>query len=347
MSEFNLLQGAAQTANNLLSTGLSQGLPGSAPQSVGKKTSRLLPEYACIISCAEQNITFVAALPPDFDWSTESKYDTPFSDFLSGIANAVSPTAAGIARASGLAMVTQALTAQVWSGSTSGAITLPLVLQAETDEVKDVLDPLIKLIRLNTADTVQSGGLLRAPGPSFDISTIAKPILDTANKVTNAAGSTIGSSGGLLPGAKTFGGQIASAAQAGLTNAIEAGANMVTNAGAALQKGQVADFAVGAVGSMVSGVDRAAGSLDSIMQGSVRNRISLKIGNYMFFDNVVITGITQKHFVQPVGKGYGKSTGNMQRVELGVTFEPFFQLTHSDIRKIFINGPYLNGPRES
>lgn len=356
MSEFNPLQGAVQSATNLLSGASSQlgsltvsNLTGaSATQSIGRKTSRLLPEYTCIICCAERlRKPFVAALPPDFDWSTESQYDTPFSDFLSGMANSISPLGTGIARASGLAMVTQALTARVWSGSTSGAIQLPLVLQAEEDELKDVLDPLISLIGLNTADTVQGGGLLRAPGPSFDIASVARPVLQFANDTANSLNSQIGSSGGLVPGARSIGGQVAGAAQAAVTNGLEAGAKILSGASSAMQKGQVADYALSLAGSTGAGIDQAAGTLDSLMQGAVRNRISLRLGNYMFFDNVVITNIQQKHFVQPIGKGYGKSTGNMQRVELQVTFEPFFQLTHSDIRRIFINGPYVNGPREN
>jgi hypothetical protein len=41
--------------------------------------------------------------------------------------------------------------------------------------------------------------------------------------------------------------------------------------------------------------------------------------------------------VQPVGAKYGYSTGNFQRAEVSITFEPFFDFTQRDLATVFLD----------
>lgn len=299
------VKAVAKGVPDALSGLLGTSPPGKPPYMLGRQ---LLPEYTCFITCSDIGLNFKAPLPPDFDWSIEAHYDTPMRDFVDdGIAQA-GLLGAGVkaaSRASGISFVTQALTAKFWSGSATGAISLPLVLQAETDEVEDVIRPLLQLMSLSLPrlSTGKRGGLLEAPGPSFDLAKVYNGFQEAvSSSIVSVAGvtSSLGSVGSLVSGVS----------------------NAISSPGAAWD-------------SLKNGVSKGAEALDSIARSGVKNQISLRIGNYISLDSVVITNVQHKHILQPVGRSYGKSSGNMQRVELNVTFEPFMDLTQQDLPSIF------------
>lgn len=282
------------------------------------RMTRVLPEYACMVKCTDLGIDVVAALPPTFSWTTSAHYDTPFRDAVSSMTNdsTVGRFASGAMSASGLSMITQTLTAKFWSGSDSGAITLPLVFQAHSDEVTEVMQPVAQLMSLTVPRTLgnTNGGVLQAPGPHFDMSKAATQIANS-HAITVAGQRTLGQN---AQSALDFMGLV--------KGTIKSLADM-NNASAAKT----------AVNGAINGVTSALNSLDTFARNNIVNNVSLQIGRFMMFDHVVITNVSYDFPVQPVGASYGYSTGNFQRAEVSITFEPFFDLTQRDLATIFLD----------
>lgn len=289
----------------------------------------LLPEYACTITCSDLGIVLTAPLPPDFEWSTEAVYETPFKEVVQegignlGIAGAAVKAASS---AAGISYVTQALTAKFWAGSSTGAITLPLIFQAERDEIKEVMKPLLELLSLSLPrlSTGQAGGLLQAPGPSFDFGKLYNSF---KNQVTdNTETNTTSVAGQVSSGASSSVGSIFSSLAGRLTSAVgDVGKTAINQGiGAATDK-------------VVQGYKDTLSAIDRITKEGVKNRISLQIGRYIFLESVVIRNVQHRHLIQPVGYNYGQSSGNIQRIEVQVTFEPFMDITQNDLPSVFMN----------
>lgn len=285
-------------------------LTGSPTQSTmqNKQTTRMA-DYTCIISCKERGIRVIASLPPDFDWGMESSYDTPLQDLIGDAVSSFGKTGDVVSRGNGLALTTQALTAKFWSGSASSPITLPLIFQAEVNEVAEVIVPLKNLLKLTTPKELGGarGGMLQAPGPRFDLTKAASAISDSFGSELFTKTSVAGGP-----------------ASVGYNDSSETG--KLTNTQSSES---------GFLSSVYSAIGNAS---KTITDGLVSNVISLQLGRYMFFESVVITNVSQKHYVQPVGTSSGRGTGNMQRVEVSVTFEPFYTVVERDLDTIFMNG---------
>lgn len=329
--------GDSDSLADLLQTGLgnvANGVPdvlsflkttaprGQPPYMLARK---LMPEYTCYITCSELGIKIAAPLPPDFDWSTEARYDTPMrevADDAVAAAGMVGSIGRAAMRASGLSFVTQALTAKFWSGSATGAISLPLILQAETNEINDVLLPFIQLksLSLPRLSSGKRGGLLEAPGPSFDLARTYNAFKNSTGANSTGSSSVAGVQSNV--NLKDALGNIEGSLRSGISGLFDAGK----------------DYGVQGIWDKISsGISNAAETVDSIARQGVKNRISLQIGKYIFLDSVVITNIQHKHILQMVGGDYGQSSGNVQRIEINVTFEPFMDLTQQDLPSMFLD----------
>jgi len=285
-----------------------------------QNTTALKPEYTLQIVCSDLGIYFKAPLPPEFDWATSAEYDTPLKEVIGDAVGSLGLIGKGLgalSRAQGVQLVTQALTAKFWSGSATSAITIPCILQAYSDEVEDVLKPLIsmKALTMPRLQGGRRGSVLQAPGPHFDLSRAFQQTglgsQSTDSKSVAGKETTGGSTSGL------FG---------KLESAVKDIAKGYANGGLTGAGKEVANKAYGAL--------EAA---DDFIRDSTRNVVTLQIGNYIRLPSVVITDVQQRHLVQPVGLGEGESTGNMQRVELSISFEPFVDLTFDDMKDVFLD----------
>lgn len=281
----------------------------------------LRPEYTVFIDCDELGIHIAAPLPPSFDWSVESRYSTPIRDtvdgFISGLGTIGSAVKAGM-QGSGISLVTQALTAKFWDGSATGAIALPLILQAEKDALNDVTKPYLQLMALSMPRFANGkrGGLLEAPGPHFDLV-----------KAANAAQSMVSKETKSVAGQQSLLGSAITNAFGDIKGRLAPVPGLVANG----------DYS-GVLGVANKALNDGANALDSFAQNSIRNKIRLQIGRYIVLDSVVITAVSQTHLMQPIGgEGYGEGTESIQRVEMNVTFEPFMDLTLNDLPNIFLD----------
>lgn len=263
--------------------------------------------YLCTITCTDQNILVVANLPETFSTDIGAQYEEAFAQAVnnSGIVSSVGPKL----RALGIQMTTQALTAQIWQGSTEMSFSLPLVLQARTDEIHDVLEKLEALYSLTLPGESFSNGFLTAPGPVLDAEILLQNVGSATSAAMNAAGSI---------------------AKDAVTNSI---GSTLSSAFSKLRSLSPSTAAT-AEASPSKKPDTANKGVDRPLVSAIKNNISLQIGRYMYFESVVITNVGQTHHVQPL------ESGIMSRVEVTVQFKTFYVPTKKDIPNIFRNAKF-------
>lgn len=288
------------------------------------------PNYHCLITCSDMNIQIKANLPQDFAISIGAQYEEALAQAMNS--SSVVSELAGKARLAGVQLVTQALTAQVWQGSTEINFSLPLTLQVNNDETTDVLKPLSDLYTLCLPDEVTSGGFLKAPGPTLSVELLKKSTGAFASGVMNVAkdSDTVKAVGNLVTDAQNIGQKVVS----GVTSLFKSNERQLSTS-----ESKSAD----APGK--SNVqDPTSEGQPASLSSAIKNNISLTIGQYMHFDSVVITNVDQTHHVQPL------ENGTLSRVDVTVTFKTFFVPTRKDIGKIFLGltkttAPGLSNPR--
>lgn len=248
-------------------------------------------EYKVTIVCNDAGIEIQAALPEKFAFDTSSAYAAPFESGLNLFESA--PTL----RLFGMSVVNQAMTAQVWQGTSEIQFSLPLILHAETDGYRDVVKPIKDLLRLSSPSVSRDGGMFLSPGPRLNL----QKMIDSGglDAFTQGAKDTASAVGGAL----VDGASLNAEGFQKIANVVEGGRNAR---------------------------DEAAAGLARAINASTTNRISLQIGEYMEFDSVVIVNVSQSASVQPLASGI------FQRVEVDVTFKTFVTPTADDFaNKIF------------
>jgi hypothetical protein len=262
------------------------------------------PNYSVIIQQAAdaglkgpKSVTVVASLPATFAFDINAEYQAPFAQGILGGGGALS----SIAKLGGLRLTTQALTAQIWQGSTENELSLDLEFQSETDPDLDVRQPILKLIKMTAASVDPSTGMLKSPGPQINIDATGQIASDAGSSLKNSL-STVGNA---------FGGSGSGGAVQGSLNSQDSSTNGKNNT-------NTAPVTNGGLG----GAD--------YWKNIIRNQISIKIGRYAFFDSVVITNV-QKTYENQIDTDTGLAT--YARVNL--RFKPLFLLLQSDIEQIF------------
>lgn len=179
------------------------------------------PAYA--VHILPDGVAGVTAFLPDaFSTSITAGYDSLLDvgksiPLLGKVAGAVEG-AGNLARLGGIAPSIQAMTAQVWGGSSPMALTLPLVFLLDTNTEADILQPLRSLLRLVMPSKVSrdksgnaTGTLLKSPGPKW--------LLDAGLDAPDPSSRALGTAGSFLQGVQSVIGSGVSTA----TNALTAG----------------------------------------------------------------------------------------------------------------------------
>ena len=267
------------------------------------------PNYLCVITCNSLNISLTANMPQDFSIDLGAQYEEAMAQAVAS--NSTIAELTSKARLAGIQLTTQALTAQVWQGSTDVTFSIPLVFQIENDENTDILKPLMDLYTLVLPDDTD-GGFLKAPGPSLSPELLGKAVGQFTSGVINS----VVAAGGALDAVQD---KVTEVISGTLSNYIP---------GVQQIKAPTAATADHTEANKVASSAKGSGPKNPLIS-AVKNNISLTLGNYMHFDSVVITNVSQTHQVQPV------ASGTMSRVDVQVTFKTFFAPTRSDIKNIF------------
>lgn len=264
----------------------------------GKQFLSLEPKdnmnYKAMILCQDQGISVVASLPENFTFDVGAQYEAPFSQ---GLNSAAGDTIGGAARAIGISLTSQAFTAQIWQGSTDIELSLELQFQTEDDPIRDVQEPILDLLRLvmpRTRGNV-SGGLFESPGPHIDY--------DTLRANYAKANPQKGDIGLMDLGQGLFSGLVDTAKKA-LGDASK--------------------------GNLMDAINGPLSELNNVLMSSVKNKISIYIGNYMYFSSVVITDVQQTYTSQ-----FDDEFNLPMHATVAVRFRPFVMPTQNDLRSIF------------
>lgn len=236
-----------------------------------------------------KGILVEAWLPETVGMDVTANYDAPFAQ---GIANMLPENVGALARFLGMSLTTQAFTAQVWQGGAFIEFQIPFIFQAETSAANEVMKPIKDLLKLTMPKDPSGGGLLEAPGPTIDIKKLA------ASGASSEVFSNL--SGGLS----------------------------VSN-----MKDAYKELKGDTFGALANLKDKAqeniARPLSKAIVNSIKNNISLYIGNFIYLPSVVITDVSPTFDVM-VGPD-----NNPLRATVNVSFRTFFIPTQNDIDGMF------------
>ena len=251
-------------------------------------------------------VSVTAPIPEDVMFDMESTYEMKLPQ---GPDKGLAGTALA---ALGLKLTVQALTAQLWSGSTTSDLTIALEFHTETDPVADVRTPIVNLMKLVTPSVSSTGGILQAPGPQLDLAQllqIAKDIVSQGQGIFTSVGSGVGSTSGYSSSTVLNGLGSTSTSTQQITQSTMVNSNL-----------QTADGTNSTV--FQSPTQNASKGTAAYWKSQISNRISIQIGNYMLFDNVVITRLSSTFM-----SNLDATTGLPHHVKVGLSFRPMFMLT--------------------
>jgi hypothetical protein len=255
--------------------------------------------YKARLSCDDQRIWLEASLPDTFSFDVGSQYEAPFAQGFGGGTNI-----SAMLRLGGLSLTNQAMTAQVWQGTSDVRFTIPFIFQADTDAIQDVVKPIKDLMRLALPKVGKTGGLLESPGPRIDLNSLVQSNQDAEN--INKFAAAIGT---------------------GLKDSLEAawtGIKSLYNQDEAMLQSAVSDSH-----KIRGSVDTASQAFSTSITSAIRNNIRLDIGGMWHFPHVIIEDVQQTANVQPL-----RGTGIFQRVEVNVTFKTFMLPTSNDLEQM-------------
>lgn len=229
-----------------------------------------------------------APMPAEFMFDSTSTYQAPFAQGLFG-----NGALASLARVGGLALTSQALTAQIWQGSNETQLGVELEFQAESDPLTEVRDPILALLKLATPSMAPGSGMLLSPGPQLNLE---------------------------------LAGQIASEAASQLKQTVIGAVSIFTDPSNSTTDGSSKPTTAIKNGGLGQG---------KAWKDKIRNVITIQIGNYAYFDSVVITDV-QKTYTSQIDP----ISGWPMHARVSVKFKPLFLLLQDDLDDIF-------GPRKA
>jgi hypothetical protein len=247
------------------------------------------------VPAGHQPIVVQAPLPETFNFDSNASYSQSLPQ------GPTSGAIADIAAVAGIRLAVPAMTAQLWQGASETVLTLALEFHTESDPVADVQTPILNLNRLTMPSVSSATGMLQTPGPYLDMSFA---------QITSMAGD--------------IGTALANAGTNFKNGTVQPTAASMTKPGTALN---------GANNPVTqSNTQNPQLGSSQYWKSKANNQISIRIGNYMYFDSVVITNV-QQTFMSNIDA----ATGLPHHATVNITFKPFFMLTQEDLSSVFIN----------
>lgn len=256
-------------------------------------------------------VAIVAYMPDKFMFDASSTYEAPFAQGLLG-----SGALANGAALFGYKLITPALTAAVWTGSSSSELSLSLEFFAETNARLDVLANVVALLKLVTPNVDTTSGLITSPGPTLSVASALNAAVSGVNSIKSIVNTSITNDiSNIVVGA------LSSAAKIVKNLAIPTTMNNANSSVIASSSSSAANF---------KSTNATSLGATNIWKQNINNGISIKIGNYAYFDSVVITKVQQTY--SSILDGAGTPT----HAVVEVSFKPLFLVTQDDIDNIFL-----------
>lgn len=264
-------------------------------------------------------IVIEAPIPDSFAFDVGATYEQMLPQGFTN--NKVLNTAAALA---GTRLSVQALTAQLWAGNTDSELSMELEFHTETDPYYDVRTPIVNLLKLTMPTIDTKSGFLGSPGPQIDFTKSGTIFSDAASSIGGALGSVVGAAAG------TFGDIFSGMAEAYQQYKTTGTTSTVTNASMTDSNTQVNDGNNNAVAKKLQ--QNPQQGTAKYWNTLIKNKISISIGNYLYFDSVVITRVSQTF-----ASNFDAQTGLPHNVRVAVSFKPLFMLAQEDLDTLFVN----------
>jgi hypothetical protein len=264
--------------------------------------------YLVVVQQSTTNISVTAPMPDEFAFDVGASYEQmlPQGFFGGRVLNIA-------AAAAGTKLAVQAFTAQLWAGNTDTLLSVELVFHTETDPVADVRTPIVNLLKLTMPSISGNTGFLNNPGPSIDWSIAGQAVGTGLGQAAAGVGSLFGS------------------AASGVVNFASSALGALSKQGSMTDSNtQVADGANNTVAQALS--QNPSIGTAAYWKSRVKNQISIKVGNYLMFDSVVVTNVNLTF-----ASNFDAQTGLPHNARVSVTFKPLFMLTQQDLDTLFIN----------
>jgi hypothetical protein len=220
--------------------------------------------------------------------------------------NKILNTAAAL---TGTRLAVQALTAQLWAGNTDSELSMELEFHTETDPYYDVRTPIVNLLKLTMPTIDTKSGFLGSPGPQIDFSKAGTIFSDSASSIGSGLGGLVGGAAAIIE--NIFG--------------ITPKPSTMTD-----PNSQVVDGSNNAVAKTLQQNPNLGTA--KYWNTMIKNKISISIGNYLYFDSVVITRVSQTF-----ASNFDAQTGLPHNVRVAVAFKPLFMLAQEDLDTLFVN----------
>lgn len=265
-------------------------------------------------------------LPEQITFDVSAQYEAPYAQGINGAI----PLFGSLARSLGVNLVTQAMTAQVWQGSTEINFQIPIVFQAENDAYLEVIKPIKELLKLTMPLDPNNGGLLEAPGPHIDLDKFQSSVNAVFNTTTPGPQQEISGNkfvDSILGGAQGIGDTIIGFGK----NLIGQGQEVLGDVDKAGTFSAFAKLGVKGVKALRDSSNKGAVAFNRTLVNSIVNNISLYVGDFLYFPSVVITDVSQAYdiLIAPDNNPY--------RATVNVTFKTFYIPTQADLDVMFQN----------
>lgn len=262
-------------------------------------------------------IVIQAPIPDSFAFDVGATYEQMLPQGFTS--NSIINTAAAL---TGTRLAVQALTAQLWAGNTDSELSMELEFHTETDPVADVRTPIVNLLKLTMPSVDTKSGFLGSPGPQIDFSKAGTIFSDAAATAGNDIGSVLGGVGAAVENIL-----------GSITNGVLGTTpKPSTNTDSNTQVPNASNNPTAAALQQNPNLGTAA-----YWNTMIKNKISISIGNYLYFDSVVITRVSQTF-----ASNFDAQTGLPHNVRVAVAFKPLFMLAQQDLDTLFVN-PGGNG----
>jgi hypothetical protein len=262
-------------------------------------------------------IVIEAPIPDSFAFDVGATYEQMLPQGFTN--NTLVNTAAAL---TGTRLAVQALTAQLWAGNTDSELSMELEFHTETDPYYDVRTPIVNLLKLTMPTIDTKSGFLGSPGPQIDFSKTGTIFSDAASTVGNDLTNILG---GAASGIENFVVGAWNAGKQALGFGTTPKAASMTDSNA-----QVADGANNAVAKQIQQNPNLGTA--QYWNTMIKNKISISIGSYLYFDSVVITRVSQTF-----ASNFDAQTGLPHNVRVAVSFKPLFMLAQQDLDTLFVN----------
>lgn len=264
--------------------------------------------YIILIQQSDTGIVVEAPVPDSFAFDVGASYETPLPQGFTDN-KVLNVTAAAV----GTRLAVQAMSAQLWAGNTDTELGVDIEFHTETDPIADVRTPIVNLLKLTMPSISPSTGLLTSPGPSFNAAFLAQVAGDALSNVGSAVGSV---GGAVVNTVKNVANKIAggNSTPGSLTNTST----------------QTNDGANNTVPSSITQNPQLGTA--AYWNTKIKNKITIRVGNYLNFDSVVITQVSIT-----AASNFDAQTGLPHHARVHVQFKPLFMLTQQDLDTLFIN----------